>query len=139
VDPIYETTVQVTGGREGLARSSDGRLEIELSIPKALGGDDGAGTNPEQLFAAGYAACFQTAMRHVAAQQGKEVGETAITSSVRLLPGPDGSFALDVDLQISAGGLSKAEAEELAQTVHGSVCPYSQAIKGNVEVKLEVV
>lgn len=137
---LYTTKVEVKGGREGHARSSDGLLDIDLAKPKEFGGDGGRrGTNPEQLFAAGYAACFETALRAVAGKKGISIDKSSVSAVVSIGPRDAGGFGLKVELEVSLPGLPKAEAESLMQTAHDSVCPYSNAIRGNVEVDLKLV
>ncbi|MEK8052069.1 organic hydroperoxide resistance protein [Ideonella sp. DXS22W] len=138
---LYTATATATGGRAGTAESNDGRLKTTLSTPKALGGDDGAGTNPEQLFAAGYSACFIGAMKAVAGRQGKRLpAEVSITSDVGIGPmtGKAGAFGISVAMRISVPGMDRAELETLVATAH-EVCPYSNATRGNVDVTLTVV
>jgi Ohr subfamily peroxiredoxin len=137
---IYTTTVTVTGFREGHARASDGKLDLALSIPKEMGGAGGEGTNPEQLFAAGYAACFQTGLRSTARKKKLTITESSITANVGLTQREAGGpVVLTVDMDVSLPGLSREEAEDLIETVHTSVCPYSNAIRGNVDVNFRVV
>lgn len=138
---LYTATATATGGRTGTAESSDGRLKATLSTPKALGGDDGAGTNPEQLFAAGYSACFIGAMKAVSGRQGKRLpAEVSITSDVGIGPltGKAGAFGISVAMRISVPGMDRAELEALVAAAH-EVCPYSNATRGNVDVTLTVV
>lgn len=135
MDILYSTKAHVTGGREGQAKTEDGRLELSLSTPKGLGGNDGPGTNPEQLFAAGYSACFIGAMKFVAGQEGKSLPEeTSITGQVGIGP-QDPGFGLDVELVISIPGMDRDEAAALVDRAH-QVCPYSNATRGNVDVRL---
>jgi Ohr subfamily peroxiredoxin len=136
---LYMATATVSGGRSGHARSSDGALDLTLTVPKELGGDGKPGTNPEQMFAAGYAACFQSALRHVAGERKKTITDTSITATVGIGPRDAGGFGLKVDMDVRVGGLSRAEAEELVEHVHAVVCPYSNAIRGNVDVSIRVV
>ncbi|MBS0247068.1 MAG: organic hydroperoxide resistance protein [Proteobacteria bacterium] len=134
---LYETEVTATGGREGKAASNDGLLAVSLALPKALGGG-GGGTNPEQLFAAGYAACFLGAVKLVARQ--KKVAltdEASITAKVGMGPIAVG-YALTVELKASLPGVDKALAEEIVHGAHER-CPYSNATRGNVPVVLTVV
>ena len=133
--PLYTAVATATGGREGRTRSDDGKIDMALSMPKELGGGGGAGTNPEQLFAAGYAACFESALRLVARMQKKAVpAETSITAKVTI--GQEGAaFRLAVELHGHLPGLPQEEAATLVATAH-QVCPYSAATRGNVEVKL---
>lgn len=134
----YKTKATATGGRTGSAKSDDGKLNVNLSTPKELGGAGGEGTNPEQLFAAGYSACFIGAMQHVAGQEKVKLPEdTTVTGEVGIGP-TDGGFAIDVELQISIPGMDKADAESLVEKAH-QVCPYSNATRGGVDVRLKVV
>jgi len=139
VKVLYKTSAKATGGRDGTASTLDGALNVKLSTPKELGGGGGAGNNPEQLFAAGYAACFIGAMKAVAAQGGPKVpADASVTSTVGIGPRSEGGFGLDIDLQVSLPGLAKAGAEALVAKAH-HVCPYSNATRGNVDVRLTVV
>src|SRR4051794_25643483 len=140
VNVLYKTRAKATGGRDGTAATLDGALDVKLATPKELGGGGGAGNNPEQLFAAGYAACFVGAMKAVAAQGGggKGPGDATVTSTVGIGPRSEGGFGLDIDLAVSLPGLSKADAEALVHKAH-QVCPYSNATRGNVDVRLTVV
>jgi len=138
---LYTATATATGGRTGTVQSSDERLKATLSTPKALGGDDGAGTNPEQLFAAGYSACFIGAMKAVSARQGTKLpAEVSITSEVGIGPmtGKAGAFGISVAMKISVPGMERAVLENLVATAH-EVCPYSNATRGNIDVTLTVV
>lgn len=135
---LYRAEASATGGREGQAASSDKVLDVKLSTPKELGGGGGPGTNPEQLFAAGYSACFLGAMKHVAGQQKVSLpADTKVTGKVGIGAIPQG-FGIEVDLAISVPGMDRAAAEKLVQAAHG-VCPYSNATRGNIEVRLSVV
>jgi Ohr subfamily peroxiredoxin len=135
---LYRAEAKATGGRDGRAVSSDGVLDIKLSTPKSLGGAGGEGTNPEQLFAAGYSACFIGAMKFVAGQR-KQVlpADTSVTGRVGIGQIPAG-FGIEVELQIHVPGFSQADAEALVQAAHG-VCPYSNATRNNIDVTLTVV
>lgn len=138
---VYTATATSTGGRTGTTESSDGKIKLQLSTPKALGGDDGPGTNPEQLFAAGYSACFIGAMKAVAARQKIALpAEVSIKSSVSIGPmtGKAGAFGIAVAMEISVPGMERAAAEQLVATAH-EVCPYSNATRGNIDVTLTVV
>jgi osmotically inducible protein OsmC len=137
ITPLYTATATAQGGRNGRIRSSDGVLDMPLAMPKELGGAGGAVTNPEQLFAAGYAACFESALRLVAGKAGKNVKDASITASATIGKTPDGGFGLAVELKGKLPGLSKEEAQQLMHTAH-TVCPYSKATSGNIEVKLSV-
>ena len=137
----YTAQATSTGGRTGTTASSDGKIKLNLSTPKALGGDDGAGTNPEQLFASGYSACFIGAMKAVAARQKIVLpSEVSITAEVSIGPmtGKPGAFGISVSMQISVPGMDRAAAEALVKAAH-EVCPYSNATRGNIDVTLAVV
>jgi osmotically inducible protein OsmC len=129
---VYTAEVKSTGGRDGYAVSSDGILNVKLALPKEMGGAGGA-TNPEQLFAAGYSACFIGALKFVASKENITLpADLSVTASVGIGPIP-GGFGLQVELKISLPGIDKATAESLVEKTH-HVCPYSNAIRGNVEV-----
>ncbi|MDO7901264.1 organic hydroperoxide resistance protein [Pseudomonas sp. K1(2024)] len=137
VNALYIAQATSTGGRDGQSRSSDGKLEVKLSTPKELGGAGGEGSNPEQLFAAGYSACFIGALKFVAGQAKQALpADTAITAKVGIGQIP-GGFGLDIDLHIALPGLTQADAEALVEKAH-QVCPYSNATRGNVDVRLHV-
>ncbi|NMM42616.1 organic hydroperoxide resistance protein [Pseudoalteromonas arctica] len=134
----YTANATATGGREGTAKSDDGRLDVALSTPKGLGGDDGQGTNPEQLFAAGYAACFIGALKLVAGEaKVKLPADTRIDSEVSIGP-IEGGFGIAVKLAIFVGDVDKATAEQLVAKAH-EVCPYSNATRGNIAIELSVI
>jgi osmotically inducible protein OsmC len=135
----YQTKATVSGGRDGRAVSEDRKLDVKLITPKELGGPGGEATNPEQLFAAGYAACFLSAIKYVARGQKIAVSDSsAITATVGVGPRDDGKgFALDVALQVSLPGLDRVTAEALVEQAH-VVCPYSHATRGNIDVALGV-
>lgn len=138
VDVKYRTSATATGGREGQARVDDGSFEVKLSTPKELGGAGGDGTNPEQLFAAGYSACFLGAMKAVAPSLKLKVpAETTVQATVGIGPRSEGGFGITADLRVTLPGLDKADAEKLVQTAH-QVCPYSNATRNNVDVGLTV-
>jgi Ohr subfamily peroxiredoxin len=139
---LYTAHATATGGRTGTAKSSDGALEVNLATPKELGGAGGPGTNPEQLFAAGYSACFIGAMKAVASGLGggpkiNLPGEVSISSDVGIGPIP-GGFGIQVAMKISIPGMERAAAEALVAAAH-KVCPYSNATRGNIDVTLTVV
>ena len=140
VDVKYTTTATATGGRDGHAATKDGAFDVKLSTPKELGGGGGPDNNPEQLFAAGYAACFLGAMKFVAGQDGgpRIPNETTVTASVGIGPRSEGGFGLDVGLDVALPGIERAEAEALVEKAH-QVCPYSNATRNNVPVRLRVV
>jgi Ohr subfamily peroxiredoxin len=132
---LYTANAVVSGGRDGHGRSTDGQLEVELRVPKEMGGA-GGGTNPEELFAVGYAACFEGALGAVARRQKLEIGEVTINSSVGLLPTGDGGFQLTVALDVvKPTGVDAEAAVELVRAAH-QVCPYSNATRGNIDVEL---
>ena len=135
---LYTAHATSTGGRDGKSRSDDGVLDIKLTVPKGLGGSGAAGTNPEQLFAAGYSACFIGAMQHVARMQKVALpADTSITADVGIGPIPQG-FGIQVALHVKIPGMDKAAAQKLVEAAH-QVCPYSNATRGNIEVALDVV
>ena len=135
---LYTARSTATGGRDGRAVSSDQVLDVALATPRELGGAGGAGTNPEQLFAAGYSACFLGALKFVAGKAKIALpADSKITGVVGIGPIPTG-FALAVELQISLPGLAQEQAQGLVQQAH-QVCPYSNATRGNVDVKLTLV
>jgi len=134
----YRATASAEGGREGRAKSSDGALDIQLSTPRELGGAGGPGTNPEQLFAAGYSACFLGALKFVAGREKVALpADTRITGLVGIGPIPTG-FGIEVELQISLPGLDADQANKLIEQAH-VVCPYSNATRGNIDVTLKLV
>jgi len=139
VNALYTTRATSTGGRDGQSRVEDGKLAFTLSTPKELGGAGGDGTNPEQLFAAGYSACFIGAMK-VAGQQLKirVPAETQVTAHVGIGPRSEGGFGITAELEIALPGLARDEAEKLVAAAH-QICPYSNATRGNVDVKLTIV
>jgi osmotically inducible protein OsmC len=135
---LYQAQATATGGREGSAKSSDGILDVKLTTPKELGGAGGAGTNPEQLFAAGYSACFIGAMKFVGGQEKIAVpADVSITGTVGIGQIP-GGFGIEVTLDISLPGLDRAVAQSLIEKAH-QVCPYSNATRGNINVTLNLV
>jgi len=135
-EPIYTAHAHVTGGRvNGHGTTSDGALEVELHRPKEMGGE-GNGTNPEQLFAVGFAACFESALGAVARRQKLEVEDVAVDSSVSLIPTEERGFKLGVELAVTLPSITDAdEAVALVRAAHG-VCPYSNATRGNIDVHL---
>ena len=134
---LYTAQATATGGRTGSARSSDGRLDVTLDTVKELGGSGGAGTNPEQLFAASYAACFLGALKFVAGKEKVAIpAETTVTADVGIGPRADGGgFELTIALNVAIPGLDKAKADDLVQKAH-VVCPYSQLTRAGADVKL---
>ncbi|WP_166838966.1 organic hydroperoxide resistance protein [Rheinheimera pleomorphica] len=136
MDILYKAVVTSTGGRDGAAKSNDGLLDVKLSAPKELGGGGGA-TNPEQLFAAGYSACFIGALKFVAgAAKVSLPGDLSLRAEVGIGK-IEGGFGLDVDLFVNLPGMDKATADELVAKAH-QVCPYSNATRGNIDVRLHV-
>jgi lipoyl-dependent peroxiredoxin len=134
---LYRSKATATGGRDGRATSSDNMLDVRLTTPKELGGAGGDGTNPEQLFAAGYSACFLGAMKFVAAQQKLQLpADTQVTGQVGIGQIPTG-FGIEVELTISIPGVPRADAEALVQKAH-VVCPYSNATRNNIDVTLTI-
>ncbi len=136
---LYTTKATATGGRDGRANSEDGRLAVSLSTPKELGGNGADGTNPEQLFAAGYSACFLGAMKYVAAQKKIKLSdETAVTATVGIGPRDDGKgFGLDVALAVTLPGIEAEQAREIVDGAH-VVCPYSEATRSNLNVRISI-
>ncbi|BAL89388.1 hypothetical protein AMIS_41680 [Actinoplanes missouriensis 431] len=135
---LYTASATATGdGRNGHVRSSDGVLEFDLAVPKEMGGAGGALTNPEQLFAAGYAACFHSALKMVAGKQKITLTDTAITVDVGIGPLPSGGFGLTVTIEAELPGLDETTARGILDAAH-QVCPYSNATRGNVEVALNL-
>ena len=134
---LYRSKATATGGRDGRATSSDNVLDVKLTTPKELGGAGGDGTNPEQLFAAGYSACFIGAMKFVAGQQKLQLpADTRVTGQVGIGPIPTG-FGIEVELTITIPGMPRADAEALVQKAH-IVCPYSNATRNNIDVTLTI-
>lgn len=135
---LYTAQATATGGRDGRAESSDGVLKVQLSTPRELGGAGGPGTNPEQLFAAGYSACFLGALKFVAGKEKVALpADTSITGRVGIGTIPTG-FGIEAELRIRAPGLPKEQLQALVEKAH-IVCPYSNATRGNIDVKLVVV
>jgi osmotically inducible protein OsmC len=135
---LYTAHATSTGGREGTSKSDDGVLELKLTTPKGLGGSGATGTNPEQLFAAGYSACFIGAMKHVAMMQKIALpADTSIAADVGIGPIPQG-FGIQVALHVHIPGMDKDAAKKIVDAAH-QVCPYSNATRGNIEVTLDVV
>lgn len=133
---LYTATATATSGREGRAKSDDGLLDVSLTPPRVLGGS-GTGTNPEQLFAAGYSACFGSAVAHIARSQKLATGPVAVTAQVSLGPVGGQAFGLAVVLEVSIPDLPRNQAEALVQQAH-QVCPYSNATRGNIEVEVRL-
>ena len=135
---LYTAEAKSTGGRDGHSVTSDKHLDVKLSVPQGLGGPGGDGTNPEQLFAAGYSACFLGAMKAVAGKEKITVpNDVSITGKVSIGPIPTG-FGLAVELHVSLPGMDKGAAQALVDKAH-TVCPYSNATRGNIEVKITLI
>ena len=134
---LYTAEATVTGGREGHGRTSDGRLEVDFDVPSEMGGTGGPGTNPEQLFAAGYAACFQSSMLRFASARKLDLSGTRVSARVGIGPLRSGGFALAAALDLDAPGISRADAVFLMERAH-EACHYSRATRGNIEVTLTV-
>ena len=135
---VYTASATSTGGRAGTSKSSDGRLEVNLSVPKEMGGDGAGGTNPEQLFASGYSACFLGAMKHVAGMQKTKLpDDTKVSADVGIGP-ISGGFGIQAALKIEIPGMEREAAQKLVEAAH-QVCPYSNATRGNIDVTLNVV
>ncbi len=135
---IYQAEATAWGGREGRAASSDGVLDLQLTIPTEMGGPGGAGTNPEQLFATGYAACFHSALKLVARGEKIDASESAVTAKVGIGATDSGGFSLQVALELEISGVDRDTAQMLLEKAH-QVCPYSNATRGNIEVTLTVI
>ncbi len=134
---LYRTKATATGGREGSARTEDGKVDVTLSVPKEMGGPGGEGTNPEQLFAAGYSACFLGALKFVAGQEKVSLpGDVAVTGEVGIGKIPTG-FGIEVDLSINAPGMDEQQLKTLVDKAH-VVCPYSNATRDNIDVRLHL-
>ncbi|WP_207843359.1 organic hydroperoxide resistance protein [Williamsia soli] len=134
---IYTAEALASGeGRDGHARTSDGKVDLDLSIPKEMGGS-GVGTNPEQLFAAGYAACFHSALRMVAGQEKADVTDSTVGARVSIGSLDNGGFGLAVELEVALPNLDHETAQKLADKAH-EVCPYSNATRGNIDVNVVV-
>jgi lipoyl-dependent peroxiredoxin len=132
--PLYTARASATGGRAGHAASDDGILDVDLRPPKEMGGPGGA-TNPEQLFAAGYAACFQSALGVVGRRQGTDTGNSVVEADVTIGTIPGGGYGLAVALRVSIPGVEPEKVRELAEAAH-QVCPYSNATRGNIDVTI---
>ncbi|WP_020617116.1 organic hydroperoxide resistance protein [Paenibacillus daejeonensis] len=136
--PMYTATVTVEGGRDGKLKSSDGVLELPLRMPKELGGQGGQATNPEQLFAAGYAACFESALNVACRQREVKFESTRVTGHVTIGKDEADNYVLAVKLEIALGGVDESTALDLISDAH-EICPYSRATRGNIEVDLAYV
>jgi Ohr subfamily peroxiredoxin len=138
VDVKYTAHASATGGRDGQARTDDGKVDVKLSTPRELGGAGGEGTNPEQLFAAGYSACFIGALKVAAMQMKLKVpDDTTVAAAVGIGPRAEGGFGITAALTVTLPGMDHARAEELVHAAH-QICPYSNATRNNVDVGLTV-
>lgn len=139
MNALYTATAKIQGGREGSFETTDGALNHKLTMPKELGGPGGEGTNPEQLFAAGYGACYESALANIARKEKVKLESVEVTSNVSIgKDDSDGGFKLAVKLDVKIGGVERAQAEDLAKKAH-DFCPYSKATRGNIEVELNVI
>lgn len=134
---LYEAKATATGGRNGHVRTSDGILDMDLSIPKGLGGPGAPLPNPEQLFAAGYAACFDSALAYVAAQRKVKLNGSTVNAAVSIGPREGGGFALAVRLEIRLPEIPREQAQELVNAAHAA-CPYSNAVRNNIPVDVQL-
>lgn len=137
-EPLYSTTATSWGGREGRAATDDGRLDVTLSVPAGMGGDDGPGTNPEQLFAAAWAACFHGALKAVARSEKVVLGDSAVTVNLSISGEFNAGLNFAAKIQAELEGVSEDVAQELINKAHEK-CPYSRATRGNVDVLLETI
>jgi len=134
---IYQTKATASGGRDGKVLSEDGVLDLEVRVPRSMGGSGGAYTNPEQLFAAGYAACFDSALNHVARMQKMKI-DSKVTATIGLQMSETKGFDISVALDVEINGVEKSAALDLLEKAHAT-CPYSKAIRNNVEVKVNLL
>lgn len=137
MDVLYTAEATAWGGRTGRSATSDGNLDVQLVVPKEMGGPGGDGTNPERFFAAGYAGCFHSALKLIARQRKLDVSESAVTVRVGIGMSETGRFGLTAEIEAELPGLPPDQAHELVEAAH-QVCPYSNATRGNVDVKLSV-
>jgi lipoyl-dependent peroxiredoxin len=135
---LYEETATAWGGRTGHVKSATGKIDLHLSMPKAGGGDDGPGTNPEELFATGWAACFHSALKLVASQRKVDVADSAVSVTVGLTGGVAEGFSLTGKIEAELPGVDPVVAKELVEAAH-LVCPYSKATRGNIPVEVSAV
>jgi Ohr subfamily peroxiredoxin len=139
IKPLFTASATATGGRNGQTEASDGSVKADLSVPKAMGGPGKPNTTtPEHLFAAGYAACFGGALDFVGKQQKKDATKARVTADVSIGPREGGGFGLAVKLHVEDASLPQAELAALAREAHEKICPYSNATRGNVDVRLDV-
>lgn len=138
IEKLYTAEASATGGRNGHVKSSDGVLDLDVRTPKELGGSGGSYTNPEQLFAAGYAACFDSALSLVIRMEKVQAGETTVNAKVSIGKNGQGGFGLSVILEVSIPGVTPEVAKSLTEKAH-QVCPYSNATRNNIDVELVVI
>lgn len=138
IEKLYTAHATATGGRNGNVQSSDGAINMEVRMPKELGGKGGLYTNPEQLFAAGYAACFDSALNMIIGLEKVKTGLTTVTADVSIGKNDNGGFGLAIKLEVSIPDIDRATAQQLLEKAH-QVCPYSNATRNNVDVELELV
>lgn len=134
---LYTAKASASGGRDGKVKSDDGVLDFPVEVPKEMGGPGGDFTNPEQLFAAGYAACFDSALNHVARSQKMQLKDTRVNAAVSIGQNESDGFSLEVDLAVSIPNVDRETAQKLLESAH-KVCPYSNATRGNIEVNLSL-
>jgi Ohr subfamily peroxiredoxin len=134
---LYTAVATAVGGREGQVTSSDNKLNLKLSMPKELGGSGGEGVNPEMLFAAGYSACFESAIRHIARLEKVTITSAKVTAEVNIGSLPEGGFGLSAALKVSLPDMDRQQAMTLIEKAH-QVCPYSNATRGNIQVDLSL-
>ena len=137
-EALYSATSTAWGGREGRAASSDGRIDVSLSMPAGLGGDDGPGTNPEQLFATGYAACFHSALKGAARSQKIDLSDSAVSVTISLLDSGEAGLNLAARIEAQVGGVDAATAGRLLEMAHQK-CPYSRATRGNISQEVVLI
>jgi osmotically inducible protein OsmC len=138
MEKMYTAKATATGGRNGQVKSADGALDIQIRMPKEMGGPSGTFLNPEILFAGGYAACFDSALNMIIKMEKVQTGTTAVTAEVSIGKLDNGGFGLAVKLDVEIPGIDREKAQELANKAH-QVCPYSNATRGNVDVQLSVI
>lgn len=139
VDVKYTTSATAKGGRRGTARTDDGNMEVTMTTPSELGGQGGEGTNPEQLFAMGYAACLLGAIKAAAGKDLRISKESTVTAKIGIGPRSEGGFGITAEMDISLPDIERAQAEEIVRKAHEEICPYSHATRGNIDVKINVV
>jgi len=139
VDVKYTTSATAKGGRQGSARTDDGNMEVTLSTPTELGGKGGEGTNPEQLFAMGYAGCLLGAIKAAAGKDLRLSKESTVTAKIGIGPRSAGGFGITAEMDVNLPGIEREKAEEIVRKAHEEICPYSHATRGNVDVKINVV